>query len=192
MSQPIWLRTDEQKEGVRALEICNFHLTWAGQDPLSWKWALVALHVAIQNFVVASMTGPALLGTLKPHIAERWGQANLPSTEPRAEPVLDYFPELYARMKAETGYRPSAEVDRSISRLNEQRNAFIHFTPVGWLIHVNELPALALDGLEVIEALGWNPGSILWQSPDLKGDAIRELEAARVIVKQLDSRYRQE
>lgn len=190
MSPPIWLRADEQREAVRALEIFRTQLDLAVEDPLSWKWALVALHNALQNFIIASMNGPAMLGTLKPFIAEKWLEGTPAQAQGKVRSVPDYFLELYGRMKDETGYRPSIEVDIAVGRLNEHRNAFIHYTPASWLVHVNELPGIALDCLEVIEALGWKPGCIQWQEPSLGVAAERELDACRARIEELEVRYR--
>ncbi|HEY3215014.1 MAG TPA: hypothetical protein VGK93_00840 [Candidatus Eisenbacteria bacterium] len=189
MSQSQWLRTDEQNEAVRALEMARSQLTLAGKDPLAWKWALVALHNAIQNFVAASTSGPARLGTLKSFIAEKWLETA--RTDPGSvDSIPDYFPDLYARMKRETGLHFPAAIDLSVLRLNEFRNSFIHFTPSSWLIHLDELPGLALECLKVLEALGWDPGCIVWREEAFKDSAHRELEECRTLLERLDLQYR--
>ena len=190
MSPPIWLRADEQREAVRALEMFRTQVDRALEDPLSWKWALVALHNAVQNFIIASMNGPAVLGTLKPFIAEKWLQSSSTGNDETVRSIPDYFLELYGRMKDETGYQPSLEVDIAIGRLNEHRNAFIHYTPASWLLHVNELPGIALECLSVIRALGWKPGCILWQDESLREAAEREHDACRARIEELEVRYR--
>ena len=189
MSPSQWLRTDEQVEGVRALEMARSQLALAGKDPLAWKWALVALHNAVQNFVAASTSGPAGLGTLKSFIAEKWLETG--RTAPGSvESIPDYFPELYDRMKRETGMTFSAAIDLSVLRLNEFRNSFIHFTPSSWLIHVDELPGLAQECLKVVEALGWDAGCILWREEAFKEKARREVEECKALLERLDLQYR--
>lgn len=190
MTPPIWLRADEQKEAVRALEIFHAQLDLAVEDPLSWKWALVALHNAVQNFVIASMSGRSALGGVKPFIAGRWLESVAAQIDRQAPVVPDYFLELYARMKEETGYRPAVEIDIAVARLNEHRNAFIHYSPSSWLLHVNDLPVMSLECLHVIEALGWKSGSISWQDRNLAERARDVYDACVTRIEELDIKYR--
>ena len=190
MSQSIWLKSDEQREALRALEILHGHLGLAEREPISWKWALVALHNAVQNFIVASLAGPALLGVLRPHIAERWEQTVAGLLDRGSPPIPDYFLDLYQHMKEVTGFRPPIETDVAVARLNEHRNAFIHFTPASWLVHLNELPGLAQDCLVVVERLGWKPGHIDWQEDALRESAEREFRACLEALEVLELRYR--
>src|SRR5713226_9158496 len=68
----LWLRTNEQHEAARALEKLRRELKDVRTDPYAWKWALVALHNAVQNMMVAALAGSAGLGVLPEKVRRRW------------------------------------------------------------------------------------------------------------------------
>jgi hypothetical protein len=67
-----WLRTDEREDAVRSLEWAASFANDVESDPHVWKWQLVALHNAVQGFMVLALAKGNGLLALRPHIAEKW------------------------------------------------------------------------------------------------------------------------
>ena len=188
----IWIETENQKEAVRALEMLHFQLLSVDIDPYSWKWALIALHHALQNFIVASVTGNAELAPLRRHQVDEALSANFCRANPFPDPSLDYLPELYKQMKHATGYHPPDDVEVDVRRLNELRNTFIHSMPVGWRLQVDGLPALAESCMRVIDWLGWNPGHFAWSAPGVEQMAKKKFSVSLEMLRELDRHYRKQ
>ena len=101
--------------------------------------------MATQGLMVLSLSRGSSLGVLDKQQQKEWLKAQsageiLPFTQER----LAAFLELYRRVKGEgdVAHRrgppfPAApEHDNAVERLNDLRNQFIHFVPVGWSIPV--------------------------------------------------------
>lgn len=70
-----WLDTDYETEGVRALEMTVEQLRLVPQDPYRWKWAIIALHNALQAFLVHAVSGSALIEAMTEKFQRRWHEA---------------------------------------------------------------------------------------------------------------------
>lgn len=71
-------------------------------------------------------------------------------------------------------FTPGLTHDRSMARLNDFRNEFIHFTPKGWALQLAGLPTSCLDGLCIIGYFGWETTSITWyKSPHALRRSVR-------------------
>ncbi len=156
-----YLRTDEIRELVEALRKIADELVAAKTDSYAWKWAIIAMQNAVQNAIVAAISGTDQLGALTKKAAREWLEAYENDRTDYPEPWLANFLELYDRMKSRTGLPSTAEMDKDIKRLVEFRNDFMHFTPKGWSLQLAGLPRILGNGLAVVEHLGWN-GHILW------------------------------
>jgi hypothetical protein len=56
---------DETKAAVLALNVLDDHLAKVSKEPLYWQWALLALHDAIQGFMVANLAGYSKLNIMR-------------------------------------------------------------------------------------------------------------------------------
>ena len=67
MTAPI-LRTDDEIEAVYALDKALAELRLARSQPYNWKWVILALHNALQGFMVLALrfTNPALIARVPP------------------------------------------------------------------------------------------------------------------------------
>ena len=119
--------------------------------------------------MVLALRGSDGLKPLKDKIAERWLIAHETSGEyPREE--LDSFLNLYKKIKSKQmlffghskRFHPNGSQGKSIKKLNQLRNDFIHFLPQSWSLEVSGLPTICLDSLSVIEFLCWESGNITW------------------------------
>jgi len=161
-----YLRTDEIRELVEALRKVAQELESAPTDNYAWKWAIIAMQNAVQNAIVAAISGTDQLGALTKKAAREWLEAYEQDRTDYPEPWLAGFMELYGRAKSRTGFPATPEIDKDIASLVGFRNSFIHFTPKGWSIHLAGLPRILRNALSVVEHLGWK-GHILWyDEPD--------------------------
>lgn len=180
-----YLQTDEQHEAARALEMFHHQLILIKDDVYYWKWAIIALHNAVQAFIVCAISGTDQLGALKPKDAEEWLNAYYRRLTPPSDVRLDFFPELYKRAKEKTGFKASEDFDMDIETLTALRNDFIHFTPKGWSLEVSGLPQIFLNCLTLIEYLGWNAGCINWYEEPDENQAKGELDQCKKILASL-------
>lgn len=156
-----YLRTDETRELVEALRQVAAQLGVAKTDNYAWKWAIIAMQNAVQNAIVAAISGTDQLGALTRRAARQWLEAYENDRTDYPEPWLANFLELFERAKTRTGFPATPEIDADLKRLVEFRNDFIHFVPKGWSIELAGLPRILGNALAVVEHLGWK-GHIVW------------------------------
>jgi hypothetical protein len=163
-----YLRTDEHDEAVRSLEWAAGLSQSVSGDRYLWKWILVALHNAVQGFMVLALWDGNGLRALPHSVGEKWLRAYR-SGEPFPVDKLDDFLNLYAKVKTRRGskaaFHPGPSHDQSLRKLNAFRNEFIHFTPKGWSLELASLPPVCRDALDLIEFLGWKSNQVLWHKP---------------------------
>jgi len=171
MRKPIWLRTDELTESVKALEAFYSNIRRVNGDPYYWKWAVIALHNAVQGFMVCALRGSNNLAVLTPESAKEWMDAYRVG-KPYPEERLDDFLNLYKKIKghymhqyAHSGrFVPKGQQGWSIKKLNSFRNEFIHFVPRGWSIEVGGFPKICADSLDIVEFLVNSSGNICFHN----------------------------
>ena len=169
MAKPRYLRTDEREEAVRSLEWAEQQARGLGNDPYLWKWVLVALHNATQGFMVLALWNGNGLLALRDRVAAKWLEAYR-NGGPYPVDKLDEFLNLYKKVKDKENFHtngagpfvPALTHDNSLSRLNQYRNEFIHFTPKGWSLEMGGLPRVCLDALDLIQFFGWESTAVLW------------------------------
>lgn len=191
-----YLRTDERQEAVRSLEWAAEQASQLEQDPYLWKWLLVAMHNAIQGFLVLALWNGNGLLTLTAKGAAKWLEA-YNSDAPFPVDRLDKFLNLYEKVKVPEhfhvhgarAFTPGATHDKSMEQLNEFRNEFIHFTPKGWSLQLAGLPTICLDGLDLIRYFGWETTPINWYKPSHVRRAQRAHNRLRRILTVLHREY---
>lgn len=195
MPRSLYLRTDEQEEALRSLEWAELQARSLSSDPYSWKWVLIALHNAAQGFMVLALWNGNGLLALRPKTAKKWIDA-YERGEPYPTEKLDDFLSLYKKVKERTnfhtiGAEPFAATERhdySLSRLNEFRNTFTHFTPKGWSLELAGLPRICLDTLELMNSIGLQSTAVLWYMPTRR---LRAERALKRMTKTLSHLYNQ-
>jgi hypothetical protein len=152
-----WLHTDEKADLIASLAMLDVALGQIANDLATWKWVVIATHSALQSAIACHLgaIGNSLL-VAKQEDAEAWLKAHEDGT-PYPEMMMDSFPNLYDKLKHQEifGYKfvPRGTQGRSIKKINEYRNEFIHFMPKGWSLEVSGLPAMCKDCLDVISEL---------------------------------------
>jgi hypothetical protein len=191
-----YLRTDEAEEAVSALEMVSESLAGVKSDIYRWKWALIALHSAVQGFMVLALRGGNGLSALKDDVAAAWLEAYEKGT-PLPQERLESYENLYRKIKGNRmliyvhskKFAPKGTQGGSINKLKDLRDDFIHFVPRGWSLEVSGLPRLFADCLDVIEFLGWDCGNVLWHEAAVEARAKNAISSARVSLQQLSVSY---
>ena len=182
----VYLRTDEHEEAISAVEMVAESLEKAKSNWYQWKWALLALHRAVQGFMVLALRGTNSLAVLKADDAKAWVKA-FEEGDPLPLVSLDEYLNLYKKVKGDAmlqyvisrRFVPKGTQGGSIKMLNRLRNQFIHFVPKNWSLEVSGLPTLFWDCLDFIEFLGWECGNVLWYDKILEGRARDAIASAR-------------
>lgn len=194
-----YLRTDEHEEAVSGLESVA---EWSNRVELQihyWRWVVLALHNALQGFMVLALRGSDGLRPLRDDIAEAWLKAHRKGGEYPFVKVekLDSFLNLYKKIKSDLmlffvhsrKFTPTGPQDRSIKQLNSLRNQFIHFLPRSWLLEVSGLPQICLDCLKIIEFLAWECGNVSWHDQVIKTRAETALKDAKAALDYINIIY---
>jgi hypothetical protein len=187
------LRTNEQHEAARALEKLRRELedVRAG-DPYAWKWALIALHNAMQNMMVSTLAGSAGLGVLTEKTRRKWLEAYERRSGCYPEEKLDFFLSLYERLKCEAEFAATPDVNEAVRWLNAHRNDFIHFLPRAYVLLLYGLPETAGDCLSVVRCVGWEHDEVpFWNDAEDEALARRELDACLRLLLELAQDYEQ-
>jgi hypothetical protein len=162
-----WLHTDEKADLVASLAFLEVALNQATKDITAWKWVVIATHSALQSAIACHLgsIGNSFL-VAKQEDAEAWLTAHDDGT-PYPEMMMDTFPNLYYKLKHQEiyGYKftPQGTQGKSIKKINEYRNEFVHFMPKGWAFEVSGLPDMCKDCLDVINELNEHTLHMLWQ-----------------------------
>jgi len=191
-----YLKTDEQEEAVSALE--SF-AEWSNRvEPQIdyWRWVVLALHNAVQGFMVLALRGSDGLRPLRNDVAEAWLTAYREGGEYPKE-KLDSFLNLYKKIKSDImllfvhsrKFTPTGSQGRSIKQLNSLRNQFIHFLPRSWLLEVSGLPQICLDCLKIIEFLSWECGNVFWHDHVMKTRTETAMKDAKAALEHLNIIY---
>ena len=120
----------------------------------------MSLHNALQGFMCLALQGSDGLRVLKDDVARAWLAAQDSGT-PLPVEKLDWFPNLYAKIRSDVGtfransrsYPDNSAVNQSVDQLNNLRNEFIHFVPKGWSVELAGLPQICANCINVDEFL---------------------------------------
>jgi hypothetical protein len=195
-----WLRTNSFLETVSALEAFADELRLIERDPYRWKWAILALHGALQGMMVLALQGSHGLHVLREEDTARWLDAYARGGPYPTDLKLDDFLSLYDKIKSDlmlmyrhsNKFRPQATQGASIKQLNRLRNEFIHFTPRVWALELTGLPAISSDCLDIADFLARQSNNLTWPDSALATRASAAFEAARALLAGLRRRYESE
>lgn len=165
----IWLRTDEREDILASLRMLSNSCDSVRADISAWKWVVIGSHSALQSAFVFHLGFGNDLLLARQEDAAAWVTAHEDGS-PYPETMMDSFPNLYKKLKQVDvlGYRfiPRGTQGRSIKRLNQFRNEFVHFMPKGWSIELTGMPTICTDCLDVIGVLDQNSLCMRWESQE--------------------------
>lgn len=191
-----YLRIDETLDAVTSLELVGELLPKTVEKPHYWKWVVIALHNALQGYMVLALRGSDSFHVLSEKSRKERRKARERKSGPLQPPKLDYFWNLYKNIKKgravydeelrvgrmpggpEIGpmmkyvgsqpFKPQGTQDKSVRLLHEDRNDFIHFVPINRSIPVALFPPVVKDCLDIIAFLAFESGNVLWHDESLK------------------------
>jgi hypothetical protein len=174
-SEPIWIRVDEEGLSAAALAEVRSHVQGVRENEVHWLWAMSALKLALQTFLVGSFGTARGLEAMPEERAEQFLQAMRDPSLKYPDPKMERFLALYAYAKRRHGWEPGHDVDDAVMRLNDLRNDLEHFMPKAWSIEASGLPDITKNVLSAISDLGWGRARALpWHSEELH-DQCRDL-----------------
>ncbi|MDP3678790.1 MAG: hypothetical protein Q8R23_06845 [Methylotenera sp.] len=170
MATSLYYRTDEENEAADALLMAARFAEEVISDIRMWRWVIIALHNAVQGFMVLSLRHGNGLTALTEKSAAAWLAAYEADSTTYPDEKLDSYLCLYKKIKSTNygtiggnqNYVPQGSQDRSIRKLNRIRNDFSHFTPKGWSLELAGLPRICMDALAIVSFLGWETSNIHW------------------------------
>jgi len=193
----IWFRTDEFEEATLSLEKVAETSAQIADDLSRWRWLVISLHNAVQGYMVLALRGTNNITVLSPKSAEEWLEAyERGGPYPKYE-KLDSFSNLYKKIKSDRmlmyghsqKFAPQGSQGRSIKKINQFRNEFIHFIPKGWSLEVSGLPQICIDCLNILEFLGWSSGNVVWRDDQVKTRAEEAIKKAKKHLEELNKTY---
>lgn len=131
------------------------------QDNYFWRWVIIALHSAVQGFMVLAFRNKNENAIYDKKSTKKLYEADNEGGTRPSDLKLDSYLNLYKKVKQQLGFKPQNEIEKNIKELNERRNEFIHFTPKGWSLKVDGLPQICIDCAVLIEFLDKD---IFWQN----------------------------
>jgi hypothetical protein len=185
-----WFNTDEAQDAVFSLEVTADHLAKTANDVRHWKWVIVALHNALQGFMVLALQGSDAFNVMAKtdKSSREWWEAVRRGDPKFPSAKMDYFMGLYKKIQDPRFMRmyvhsktfsPSEMQTDSVEELNNLRKRFVHFMPKVWGIEVSGGPQLVEDCMGIIDFLVLTSGNILWHDESLESKANDLIEHIR-------------
>ena len=167
----MYLRTDEELEAANAMQMAARFSSDLTNDPHLWRWVIIALHNAAQGVMVLSLRHGNGLLALSDDSYSAWMTAQKKKEAPPPE-KLDNYLNLYKKVKhkqlgqmgGNSRFVPVDAEGGDIKHLNSLRNEFIHFTPKGWSLEVDDLPRIALATARLISFLSLETSNVFWHA----------------------------
>jgi hypothetical protein len=168
-----WINTDEAEDVAGSIRHVIRCAQFIQADPQAYKWALLALHSALQGACVAHLTTTEQpLGAVTDRNAKEWRTfheaSRMDPSAPRPKTYLMGLPDLLKAIR-----KPHSAGDRSnglgvtvndselanLRHFNDDlRNQFVHFKPMGWSIELSGVPELVRLTARIINEIlqfGW-------------------------------------
>lgn len=191
-----WIRTDESGDVAGSIRHVLLVSRFVKEDPLAWKWIILALHSALQGACVCHLTTTFTpVGAVTEKNALEWLEyIDASRANPKAKRPKTYLMALPDLLKAVR--KPNSAGDRSnavgieisdaelrwLQRFhNDVRNQFVHFEPTGWSLEVSGIPELAKLVTRIIEEIlqvGW---AFRFQEHHQRGMMLRNLREIALI-----------
>ena len=181
---PAWrVHSSAHRDAARALEMLHVQLISAVIDPYSWKWVTLAAYHAVRCFALASLGSTETAAPDRGDVEPPWLRCR------RSDRGREDLPSLVHELGDRRPPDPEGILERDLAALSAARSVFVDTLPETWELDPLELIRAVRGGLELIEATGWNPGSIAW-NPEVLGPSARARHAAALeVLDELERRY---
>jgi hypothetical protein len=167
-----YISFDEIGDVLASVELISSLAPTLVDNPLGWKWVILAAHSAMQGAMVCAYADSANTSILSKRSEKKmwaWLNADPATRGPYPDERLSEFGELLSKC-----LRGSHNCDRlvltrqqcrNIRRLHRLRNSFTHFTPKGWGIEKAWLLPIIAVALDVVEEL-MNRSQVIYRVDD--------------------------
>ncbi len=145
-----FLQTNEREDVVGSLELARLLLPRTAEEPLLWKWVLIAAHSAVTGAMICALSGTDRTGALRvPDQVRLQKLSRVPFDPQRPPPEVRpaSFNELLKWCQTPECMEgqpllltPLHVFD--LTTLADFRNAWVHFLPVEWSVGLSSLPRL--------------------------------------------------
>jgi len=170
-----------------SLEMLSYCLSFVKEKPAFWQWVYISLHHAVQSYMVLALTGTHSLLPYQDDSVKKWlkcyeNEMELPDCK------LDSYNELYKTVKKEGSlplqFIPSESQEKSIKRLNDLRNDFVHYKYGRYSLRMSDTPfQMVNDCLDFIEFLAFQSNNVFWEDETNKKNAEELLNKCRSLAK---------
>ncbi len=178
-----YLETDERLEAINSLQMVAEQVERVAEDFHSLKWVIIALHNAVQGFMVLALHKGNNFFVIKDHTTKHY--YDYITGQRSDEPInpLDNFLNLYSKIKNPDlmqrwvngqPFSPGNSHDYSMEMLNDERNDFIHFLPKSRSIEISGLPQMVQDCMDIIKFLSFDSQNMIWHD-EKQEIVVREL-----------------
>ena len=165
-----WLSIDERENAINNLEMIRYFLQNL-DDPIRWKWAIIALHQTLYSFAICATTPTD----------SRWSLENPEDLDSRLINIGEALKRAkktdWIRSRDWVPLETSTDEDKAIKRITKEfRNGFVHFRPQSWAIEVSGMPKLFQHTLRVIKHLALYSNNIIYGSEDVRVHVLTEID----------------
>ena len=190
-----WISTDEADDVAGSIRHVLMAAGLVDNDPLAWKWVVIALHSALQGACVCHLTTdlPPIGAVTNENAAKLLNYFEESRTNPGAEKPKSYLMNLPDLLKESR--RPSSAGGGStlsgltisdselewLCRFHDIRNQFVHFRPMGWAIEVSGIPEISNLVARIIREILDFDWAFRHQSDEWREDLGSDLEKLATI-----------
>lgn len=173
LNRQMILESNEEKDAVNSLSMFEFFYSRVSHDTYFYKWAIIALHNALQGFMILALKGTDTLNIYDSKSREKLINHFDNNGDIKWEEIrIENFQSLYKKLKSSEmrlsgiskAFIPTGSEDDSIRKLNEFRNDFIHFGAKAWVIYLDDMPKTFSDCIRIIEFIVNESNNIVWGS----------------------------
>lgn len=178
----MYYRTNEKLEAINSLEFVAEQVDKVSDDISKWKWIIIGLHNALQNYMVCALRGTENTNVLTKKSSTNWlteffNRIQSPKYKWKyPKERLDSFTKLFEKIQSDMmkkyykgeAFKPTQAQINSVIDLNLFRNEFIHFVPKGWSLSIDGLSNLVLEIIDIIDFLAFESHNIIWKDESEK------------------------
>lgn len=151
-----YLQTNEMTETYNAILMFEEFLICSKDDPYYYKWAVLAIHNALQCLMVLALKGTSPLSIII--WKDDYNGKTAYEILSKPDQKLKHFLVLFDMIKHSASMNNSRlfesnGISRHIKELNQLRNEFVHYQPKHWSIGIKGLSLVFLDVLKFVDYL---------------------------------------
>ncbi len=167
-------RVNESTEVVADLELVSEHMAHDPADPIHAKWIILALHSALEGFMILALRGRNGLNLLTEASARERIAAYERKDGQFPEPKIDTFAHLFKKIQSDrmityvlsAPFVPNGAQSKSVAALDRLHGACTRFLPKDAPVDLSPLSLIIADCCDVISFLAFDCGNVAWSNPE--------------------------